>query len=417
MIPFAFLFCSKAIPSSMPVIQTGDAATQQGRISGHVFTGGDLPLAGVAVTLLNYEVDLHRVTHTDASGAYSFTAVPTGHYLLEAFHAGYYAEYFNMAPSEAYPAARRTAPGAPHMFEQGVTLRADTTAATADFKLTSSPSVEALHDEALQTVYPPKERAQLSFSSGSFSPGLRYLALATTGIASGDPEQVWRYELATGHLVPVSPTPTQALTTQIFSVSWTGEVLHVLGTDHLGGREFEASLAKSGTPEITFKPQPFTLSFPSESLAAGPYTLTPITIHGGSVSWTARRKGERQDKTVAGALLNTPVADPAIPFFFYVPVTYPTTFLDDRIAALDLRSGKEARQRVPVSEGLQLLAAAPDADGFLVAYQVLGSCIPETNQDGEDVVQLRSLGPQSLQRQTAHVCLVHLPRPAGKGHP
>ena len=103
--------------------------------------------------------------------------------------------------------------------------------------------------------------------------------------------------------------------------------------------------------------------------------------------------------------------DPALPFIFFVPVTYPTTFLDDRITALDLRTGRSATQRLPVRAD-QLLAVRPDGDNFLLAYQVRGGCEPTPNEDGEASEQINGFGGVTPFKQNAtHVCFVHLRRP------
>jgi hypothetical protein len=101
-----------------------------------------------------------------------------------------------------------------------------------------------------------------------------------------------------------------------------------------------------------------------------------------------------------------------VPFFFYVPVTYPTTFIDDSVAVIDLRTGHQTTQRLPVSTGLRLLAVAPDASGFLLVYQVMGGCEPVPNQDGEDSDQLNGFGGLPFKRQAVHVCFVHLHSPS-----
>jgi hypothetical protein len=259
-----------------------------------------------------------------------------------------------------------------------------------------------------------QERAQLSFCSGNFSPDLRYLAVQTTGIVSGDPEQVWRYELATGRLVPVTPRPTAAsLPAIILSLHWAGDVLRVTGIDRASGRQFHAELPEQGSPSVTYTQPPSPGLQTEDSLRyAGRYTLTPTVLHGGSTTWTAQLDGTGPHRVIAGALLNTPIVNPTVPFFFYVPVTYPTTFNDDTVAALDLRTGRQTTQRLPASYGLQLLAVAPDASGFLLAYQVMGSCEPLPNQDGEDSEQINGFGGLPFQRQAVHVCFLHLPVPA-----
>ncbi len=317
-----------------------------------------------------------------------------------------------MVPQKGIEAPKKLRGGAPHSFIQGVMLRTDQPAATANFKLTPSPPIKALRDETLSASYTAQERARLSFCSGTFSSDLRYLALQTNNVVSGDPEQVWRYELATGQLVPVTPTPTKATSPEILSIHWAGEALHVTGIDRLSGRQFEAELPEQGSPSITYTLQPSPRPRAEDPLGiAGRYTLTSTALHGGSTTWTAQLDGGGRNKVIAASLLNAPIVNAAVPFFFYVPVTYPTTFINDTVAVRDLRTDRQTTQRLPASTGLQLLAVAPDASGFLLAYQVMGGCEPAPNQDGEDSDQLNGLGGLPAQRQAAHVCFVHLQSP------
>jgi hypothetical protein len=407
------LICFFALPSSVVAYQAVAASQQAGSISGHIFTDAAHPVQGAAITLLNSQTAIHKVAYSDASGAYVFSSLPAGQYQLLAFHPGYFAEYFNMVPQKGnLIESSKMLRGAHHSFIQGVVLRPDQPTATADFKLTPSPSIKALRDEALSASYSAKERAQLSFSSGTFSPDVRYLALQSKNVVSGDPEQVWRYELGTGQLVAVTPTPTVADSPQIRTLHWAGDSLQVTGEDRWGGRHFQAELPAHGSSSITYTQQPS--PWPqAENLivSAGRYTLTATVLHGGSTTWAARLDGSGPHKVIASALLNAPIVNAAVPFFFYVPVTYPTTFIDDSVAAFDLRTGHQTTQRLPVSTGLRLLAVAPDASGFLLAYQVMGGCEPTFNQDGEASDQLNGFGGLPLQRQAAHVCFVHLHSP------
>jgi hypothetical protein len=408
------LICFFALPSSVVAYQAAAASQQAGFISGHIFTDAAHPVQGAAITLLNSQTTIHKVTLSDASGGYIFSSLPAGQYLLLAFHPGYFAEYFNMVLQKGSSIEEpKMLRGDPHPFLQGVMLRTDQPTVTADFKLTPAPPIIALRDEALSASYSAQERAQLSFSSGTFSPNVRYLALQTKNVVSGDPEQVWRYELATGQLVPVTPTPTVADSPQIRTLHWAGDSLQVTGVDRWGDRQFQAQLPAQGSSSITYTQQPSPWPQAENSIgSAGRYTLTATALHGGSTTWTAQLDGSGPHKVIASALLNAPIANAAVPFFFYVPVTYPTTFIDDTVAVLDLRTGRQTTQRLPVSTNLQLLAVAPEAGGFLLAYQVMGGCEPAPNQDGEDSDQLNGFGGLHFQRQATHVCFVHLHSPS-----
>ena len=216
----------------------------------------------------------------------------------------------------------------------------------------------------------------------------------------------------TRQLVAVTPAPTQAGLQSIASVQWSDTHLHVTGITRMGGRLFEEDLPADGAPSITYKDQPFSYPQPEDPTAsAGAYKLTSQRLHGGSTSWLAQRNGKGPSHLVAAALLNTPVVNPAVPYFFYIPVTYPTTFVDDQVATLDLRTGRQTIQRLPVTPD-QLLAVAPDSNGFLLAYQVRGGCEPTPNQDGEASEQINGIASSTpFEQKATHVCFVHLRRP------
>ncbi|MDE2210757.1 MAG: hypothetical protein KGJ99_13610, partial [Betaproteobacteria bacterium] len=64
----------------------------------------------------------------------------------------------------------------------------------------SPAAIAALDDTALAKAYPAK-RAGLSFEDGCFSPDGAFFALSVSQIESGDPEQVWLYDLRARKLV------------------------------------------------------------------------------------------------------------------------------------------------------------------------------------------------------------------------
>jgi hypothetical protein len=282
------LICFFALPSSLVAYQAAAASQQAGSISGHIFTDAAHPVQGAAITLLNSQTAIHKVAYSDASGAYVFSSLPAGQYQLLAFHPGYFAEYFNIVPQKGnLIESPKMLRGAYQPIIQGVVLRPGQPTATADFKLTPSPPIKALRNEALSASYSAMQRAQLSFGSGAFSPDMRYLALQTKDVVIGDPEQVWRYELATDQLVPVTPTPTVATRPSISRVNWVNDSLQVTGIDRSGARQFQAELPERGSPSITYM-QPSPLPQAEDPLnRAGRYTLTATALSGGSATCAA----------------------------------------------------------------------------------------------------------------------------------
>ncbi|WP_114209442.1 carboxypeptidase-like regulatory domain-containing protein [Acidisarcina polymorpha] len=99
----AALLCSFALLSPALAFQSSNLGRQAGSISGRLLTDTGHPVQGTAVSLLNTQKTLHLVAQSDASGAYVFSSLPAGQYLLLAFHPGYFAEYFNMGRAGWYP--------------------------------------------------------------------------------------------------------------------------------------------------------------------------------------------------------------------------------------------------------------------------------------------------------------------------
>lgn len=380
-------------------------------ISGRIVSG-PAGVPGAAVTLLFEDGQRRRVARTDASGQYNFGSLPAGHYFLYAFDPGYFPEWFNMVPR---PDSRKPVYrlGAPHMFEQGVVVDQKKPLATADFSLQRAPQVQQMPDSALARVYSRTQQAQLVFSSARFSPDGHFVAFATGDIFSGNPEQVWLYDLITGSVSALTPIPTAKSQPMIVSLHWTGNTLTAIGIWD-GGRRLLRCVAQAGSaPQLTYRPAPFP-SPQSEDLftTAGRYVLTASVLHGGSVSWSAQRKGTAHSKVIAGALLNAPIVDPALPFFFYVPVSYPTTFVDNTVATLALETGRKRVQRLPAVENLKLLAAIRQGDGFLLAYSVNAPCTPAADATGQDPFALNGMfGTSPVVHYPPHLCFVHLAGP------
>ena len=81
-------------------------------------------------------------------------------------------------------------------------------AAAAASAPTAAPALTTMKDEALAAAY-PKLRSELKVEEGRLSPDGKLLAFSLSQIVSGDPDQVWIYELATGKLRPVTETPVR----------------------------------------------------------------------------------------------------------------------------------------------------------------------------------------------------------------
>jgi uncharacterized protein len=74
----------------------------------------------------------------------------------------------------------------------------------------AAPAVIVMQDDALAAAY-PQLRAELEVEDGRLSADGKFLAFSLSGIVSGDADQVWLYELATGKLRPVTETPVKGV--------------------------------------------------------------------------------------------------------------------------------------------------------------------------------------------------------------
>lgn len=90
--------------------------------------------------------------------------------------------------------------------------------------------LSTLADAALNAAH-PKERAELEFPQGAFSPHGDLFAFGVSQIVSGDIDQVWIYSLADKKLVPATPSPVRDKTdVSIQGFSWFNSALYVQGT-------------------------------------------------------------------------------------------------------------------------------------------------------------------------------------------
>ena len=80
------------------------------------------------------------------------------------------------------------------------------TLASAADVVASPAAIIAMDDSALTKTYPDK-RAGLAFEDGRFSPDGAFFAFSVSQIESGDPEQVWLYDLKARKLIAATEAP------------------------------------------------------------------------------------------------------------------------------------------------------------------------------------------------------------------
>jgi hypothetical protein len=274
-----------------------------------------------------------------------------------------------------------------------------------DFQLKRAPHVEEMKDDALTAAYLPQERLYLNFTSGQFSPNGTSLAIVAGDILSGDPEQVWRYDLQSQQLIVVTDKPTQDTSPIIQHIAWADDVIYVDGVRRAKNQRFVVRASAGKVEEITAPPAEVAHTFKNEDAAAvgvGSYVVTAVRLHGGDTHLSARKVNTGAEFTVAAAMQGTPIYDVGSATVFY-----PVLGWYSKIVAFNLNTRRTEELDLPRGSNLTLLAAKQEKDGFLIAYAVLGSCTIEETPDGEDPWILPINLEFRRQHHPTHVCFTH----------
>ena len=365
-----------------------------GQVAGHVYAAGTGdPLRCAIVTL---DGTPRQKTRTGADGSYSFKSLASGEYNLVAYKTGFLGEIYNLQGGGV--TSMRLVPG----------QRED----RLDFHLKPAPVVKEMNDEVLKTAYSSNERLYLNFSSGRFSADRTRLGLVAGDILTGDPEQVWLYELQSHELIAVTDKPTPDRSPAIRDLAWAGDTLYVDGSRRAqSDRRFVVAASAGKIEEISEVPAEVERTFrhdgdmnTSEDVHVGRYVVTGVRLRGGDSSYSARKGSTGHSFTVAAAIHDAPVFDEASSTVFYVDING----WGGRIVAFPLETRRPRTLEIPGGP-ITLLAAARESSGFLIAYAITGPCTVEESPDGEDPWLIPGNVEYRTRHRPMHVCFVHLP--------
>ncbi len=366
------------------------ASPASGQVSGHVYTAAGTPMGGAVVTL---DGAVPQRMRSAADGSYSFDAITPGDYNVVAYKTGFMGEIFNLRESAV--SSLRLVPG---QKRDGV-----------DFHLKAAPDVAEMNDDALTAAYPAKERLYVRFSSGRFAADRSSIAVVAGDIVTGDPEQVWIYDLKSHALNAVTDKPTPGKSPAIGDVVWVGQTLYIQVTERDRDHRFVIAASPGKIERVSAVPDEVSRAFERQAamdvsgdVQVGRYILTGFALHGGGRSYSARLAGGLAFN-VAADIRDTPVIDQETS-----TVSYADNGWYGKIMAVALDTRRRREFEVP-SRGITLLAVTREGNGFLAAYAAGGPCNVLETADGEDPWLLPSNVDYRTARRPEHVCFVHLP--------
>ena len=398
---YPFPFATIALLTLAFATAVGQAPSSSPGISGHVYSATDgRPLASVVVTLeQGGKVGNDQRQLTSADGSFYFANLNATDYILVAFRSDligqiYGSTHWGFGPSSS---------------NDHLNLQSGKSVTDADFHLRPAPTVLQMPTAAFAKAY-PQRFADINAIYGRFSPDGTLLAIATSGIASGDPEQVWLYDIKAQRLFPV--TAPVAEDSRIHALGWVGQTLFV-DADRAGHSHYFIKATASGTEEIPAVPTDARAAFAvlgssmaseSDDLIIQNYKVAIGRLcHGCDLDLTATSLVTSKRSHFTHIPFEYFVFDPTQPVVFYPLRSWNTT-----IVALNLETRQSNRLDLPMHRFSNLVAARREERGFLVAYAVTsGSCTPELTPYGEDAALLPF--NRNDAKHPMNICLVHVP--------
>lgn len=379
----------------------GQNASVAGQISGHVYrsdTGKAIPDA--VVNLLPLAPGKVIVERTTQDGSYSFAGLDLqGSYRVTAWLRGLNPAY--------YRARAEDKAGTVLNFKVGSKLD------DIDLHLTQMADIAQMNDIQLATTY-PGERDHLGFRTGRFSSDGKSFVFTTTGVNTGDPEQVWRYDMGLRRLEPITGKATKSEVTTIFDVESVADTLYILyaRTDRPVTARSCLAVTTGGTKLLSQIPPAVKGIFDQRErgeLGAGSFRFAvERRCHGCDWDvWVQINGQKRRALTVQGPDV---VADSDQPILFYeVPGHL------NGIGRFDLRTRRSGKLPLPQGGGgggTELLAAKRGQNGFIVAYATRDTCLPELNPDGSPSWELQyDVEAQKKPPKPERVCFATFPDP------
>lgn len=267
-----------------------------------------------------------------------------------------------------------------------------------DIKLTPSVGVISLKDDALDAAY-ADERVHMGFGPTSFSADGKLFAFSVGGMTTGDPVDVWSYDLGAASLTAIAQTEEEKKQRwSILDLAWGKDgTLYIHAERRVGGAK-PVFLAATSTGSNVIG------AFP-EGVGMGPTALFDVAgeslCSGCAFALTARKRDGTDSFEIAEITRNV-VYDTEDSLVLYV---------EGDIVVFDLNTRRSRKIAVPI-EPLVLLDYLRTGRGLMVAYVTRGACEPDPSAHGEEEWMKMNLPRNAaLRRQltASHICFVNIP--------
>lgn len=249
----------------------------------------------------------------------------------------------------------------------------------------SPAAITAMDDGVLTKTYPDK-RSGLAFEDGRFSADGAFFAFSVSQIESGDPEQVWLYDLRARKLVPATQAPKQSAVGFTISGLAFGkdDTLYVSGEridwqDQSNNRTLRVAATMAHSAEVKAFPKDADAAFAAQAAATVEDEDT-ITQHGDAFDVIAQNRGHGSF-TLSAKNRKTAqirkIADGGGEFEHVLFDGHAKLRFGDGggIVTVDLNGGTSQRLVVAHKRGPGRLL--DQTRGGLVAYVMYGSCDPD----------------------------------------
>jgi len=311
---------------------------------------------------------------TDSDGRFVFERVEPGEYEMLACRTGFVCQMFG-----------------------GSSVKAGQSLDMRDIKLTPSLEVISAKDDAFDAAY-ADQRVHLGFGPTSFSTNGKLFAFSVGGMTTGDPVDVWTYNLEAGILTPIAQTEEEKKQHwSILDLAWGKEgTLYIHAENRIGpARPVFLAATSAGTKVIA--------AFP-EDVGIGPPALYDVAserlCRGCAFTLTARRRDGTDSFEIAEITRN----------FVYDAEDSLVLYLEGGIVVFDLNTRRSRKIAVPIQPQV-LLDQMRTGTGLIVAYVTRGACEPEPSAHGEEEwVKINLPRNAAVRRQpmASHICFVKI---------
>jgi Carboxypeptidase regulatory-like domain len=267
-----------------------------------------------------------------------------------------------------------------------------------DIKLTPSLAVISAKDDAFDAAYADQRVHMGAFGPTSFSANGKLFAFSLGGMTTGEPVDVWSYDLAAGSLRPVAQTEEEKKRHwSILDLAWGKEgTLYIHAENRVGpAKPVFLAATSAGTTLIDALP---------EGVGIGPNALFDVAAErlcrGCAFTLSARRKDGTDSFEIAEITRN----------FVYDAEDSLVLYPEGGIVVFDLNTRRSRKIEVPI-EPLILLDQVKTRTGLMVAYVTHGACEPEPFAHGEEEwVKINLPRNAALRRQpmAPHICFVKI---------